>query len=302
MSTGMIFNLQKFSLHDGPGIRTTVFFKGCPLQCWWCHNPESQAPGRELMIRAERCIGCGECARNCPHGAIGNGPGGLATRREKCAVCGACAVVCGPQARVMTGREETVAAVLAEIEKDLVFYDESGGGVTFSGGEPLSQPGFLLELLMACRERGIHTAVDTCGFASRDTLLGIAGAADLFLYDLKVMDRARHERYTGVSNELILDNLGALAEKHPAVAVRIPLIPGVNDDAKNIMETGRFLSRVPNIRQVTVLPYHPTGMAKYAGLGKVYRLGDTAPPPQQVVDRARRILQGCGLTVSIGGS
>lgn len=297
----VVFNLQRYSLHDGPGIRTTVFLKGCPLRCWWCHNPESQSPDPELVIRAERCTGCGACARVCPHGAIVDVSGILVYSREKCAFCGKCAAVCVSQSRVMLGREKTVEQVMAEIVRDTIFYDESGGGVTFSGGEPLSQPDFLADLLDACRKQGISTAVDTCGFVAKDTLLGIAQKTDLFLYDLKVMDSVKHERYTGVPNAVILDNLRALSETASAVIVRIPLVPGINDDEENLTATGRFLADLSDSWPVSILPYHDTGSHKYARLGKLWRMGSTASPTEKACAQASRILEGFGLTVSIGG-
>jgi pyruvate formate lyase activating enzyme len=209
LTTGIVFDIKKFSIHDGPGIRTTIFFKGCPLRCWWCHNPEGLTPEPELMIRANRCIRCDACLDVCPHGAISRDGDKVFTDVAKCLRCGTCVAACYAEARQIVGQEMAAAQVMAEIERDVPFYDESGGGATFSGGEPLLQPDFLCELLSACRARGIHTAVDTCGFAPWEVLDSVRKYVDLFLYDLKLMDEARHRAFTGVSNALILSNLRA---------------------------------------------------------------------------------------------
>jgi pyruvate formate lyase activating enzyme len=299
--TGTVFDIKKFSIHDGPGIRTTVFFKGCPLRCWWCHNPESQAPGPELMIRAGRCIQCEACLSACTHGAISRGPDGVSTDAAKCVACGACAEVCYAEARQIVGREMTVAQVVAEIERDVPFYDESGGGVTFSGGEPLLQPGFLLALLQACQEREIHTALDTCGFAPWETLDRVREHVDLFLYDLKLMDDDGHLKFTGVSNELILRNLQALSRRGHDVVVRVPVIPGINDDEEHVRQIGTFVACLPRLHRVDLLPYHRAGADKYDRLHKSYRLPETHPPSDSRMAEILRVLEGFGLQVRTGG-
>jgi pyruvate formate lyase activating enzyme len=299
--TGTVFDIKKFSIHDGPGIRTTVFFKGCPLRCWWCHNPESQAPGPELMVRPTRCIQCGACLDVCPHGAISRNADAMSTDPEKCTACGACAEVCYAEARQIVGREMTVAQVVAEIERDVPFYDESGGGVTFSGGEPLLQPGFLLALLRACQEREIHTALDTCGFAPWETLDRVREHVDLFLYDLKLMDDDGHLKFTGVSNELILRNLQALSRRGHDVVVRVPVIPGINDDDENVRRIGTFAAALPSLQRVDLLPYHHAGSEKYHRLHKVYELPDARPPSDGRMAEIGQVLRGFGLHVKIGG-
>ena len=213
MASGTIFNIQRYSIHDGPGIRTTVFLKGCPLSCWWCHNPESQKYGVQLVLWKERCIGCGGCNSVCPEGAISGGGFPPVIDSEKCSGCGLCAEECPAVALEMVGKTVSSDYVMKEIEKDLIFYDQSGGGVTFSGGEPLMQPEFLAELLEKCKARDIHTAVDTCGYANWE-VLSIAGLTDLFLYDIKHMDDLVHTRTVGVSNRIILENLAKLARVH----------------------------------------------------------------------------------------
>ena len=301
MISGLIFDIKKYSIHDGPGIRTTVFFKGCPLECAWCHNPESQSPKPEMIFREQRCIRCGACLAACPRGAIAWNGGGPVTDRAACEPCDQCAEVCYSQARERIGREMTVEQALAIVEQDRAFYDESGGGVTFSGGEPLLQADFLAALLQASQARDLHTALDTCGFAPWQTLDRLRGDVDLFLYDLKLIDDARHRAYTGVSNVLILDNLEALARLGHNLLVRIPLIPGVNADGDNLAGIGRFLAALPRLTGVELLPYHSLGQDKYARLNKPYRLPDTLPPSAEEMAEAAKALEHYGLPVRIGG-
>jgi pyruvate formate lyase activating enzyme len=299
--TGIVFDIQRFSIHDGPGIRTTVFFKGCPLSCWWCHNPESQAPEPEVIFRATRCIRCGACLSVCPQGAISWDSDAISTDREKCTQCGACVQVCYSEAREAVGREMTVDQVMAEIERDVAFYDESDGGVTISGGEPLWQADFLLAILRACQEHEIHAALDTCGFSPWETLDAIRVHVDLFLYDLKSMDDAKHRSFTGVSNELILKNLQALSERGHNIVLRVPIIPGINDDDGNIRQTGAFAAALPHLRRVDLLPYHHTGADKYDRLDRTYGLPETRPPSDKRLADIAQILRGFGLQVNVGG-
>lgn len=299
--TGLIFDIKKFSIHDGPGIRTTVFFKGCPLNCWWCHNPESQAPEPELVFRASRCIRCGACQAVCVQGAISMDGEVVSTDREKCTLCGACVQACYAEAREIVGREMTVAQVMAEIERDIAFYDESDGGATFSGGEPLMQRDFLLALLRACKEKEIHTAVDTCGFATWEAFDSIREHVDLFLYDLKLMDEARHLKFTGVSNESILWDLRALSKRGHNIDLCVPIIPGINDDDENIRRTGAFAAALPRLNRVDILPYHHAAAEKYNRLNKVYVLPEICPPSDERMAEVAQILRGFGLQVKMGG-
>ena len=301
MINGIVFDIKKFSIHDGPGIRTTVFFKGCPLSCWWCHNPESHAPEPELVFWESRCIRCGACLEVCEQGAISWDGDVMSTDGENCTLCGNCVAVCYAEARQIAGREMTVAQVMAEIEQDIPFYDESGGGVTFSGGEPLFQLGFLLALLRACKEKAIHTAVDTCGFVPWETLDDIREHIDLFLYDLKLMDDAKHRKFTGVSNELILDNLQMLSTQGHNIVLRVPIIPGINDDDENIRETGTFAAALPHLNGVDILPYHYAAVEKYKRLSQVYSLPETRPPSEERMAEIAQVLRGFGLHVKIGG-
>lgn len=296
---GRIFDLQRYSIRDGPGIRTTVFLKGCPLRCGWCQNPESQEPEPEAVFFPARCIGCGACAPSCARGAISP-----ATRRPdpaQCVRCGDCVETCPSGARQILGRDVAVDELLDEAARDLPFFEESGGGITFSGGEPLLQPGFLEAALDGCRERRIRTAVDTCGYAPREPVERLALRADLFLYDLKSMDPERHRAATGVPNGLILDNLRALCGLGAAVRIRIPLIPGFNDDEENLRATAAFVRSLPGPPPVSLLPYHATAADKYRRLGRPYPLEGLAPPPQDRVRHAAGLLQSPGLEVSLEG-
>ncbi|MGA2497726.1 MAG: glycyl-radical enzyme activating protein [Tepidisphaeraceae bacterium] len=300
MPTGRVFNIQRYSLHDGPGIRTTVFLKGCPLRCWWCHNPESQDPRVEIVYVAGRCTRCGSCRTVCP---LHNPVLDRATDpdADRCLRCGQCVDACPSDARQYLGRETSVELLLAEVIRDEVFWDESGGGVTISGGEPLVQSEFVLELLMALHRRGIHTAVDTSGFAPGEALLATAPFTNLYLYDIKLLDARLHELYTGVPNRLILDNLAALARVHDNIWIRVPIIPGVNDAPEELAAIARLARSLPSVKQVNLLPYHNTACHKFARLGQSCRLPDVKTPGESEMQAAARPFEELGLLTFSGG-
>ena len=298
-ASALILNIMRFATHDGPGIRTTIFFKGCPLSCWWCHNPESQNFRPDRLYFEERCRHCLDCIAICPQHAI-HDIDGVVTTSNSCDYCGECTEACMAEARQIAGHRYTVAELLAEVEKDVVFFDDSGGGVTLSGGEPLSQPIFAAAFLRACRERGIRTAVETCGFAQAEIFLETALLADRILFDLKLVDAEKHRRYTGVSGDAILDNLEALIARHRAVTIRIPVVPGINDTDQDMSQFAACLAAL-RPQHVELLPYHNIGAAKYRRLGITYKLTDTPQPAAADMGRFRDVLTRAGLHVTIGG-
>lgn len=300
MAVPHIFNLQKFSVHDGPGIRTTVFFKGCPLRCLWCHNPESQNFHKELLYDSAACTQCSRCVRGCPEQAVTLTQAAVYTDKTKCKACGACTDTCLACARTVAGRSAGIAELLTEIEKDIVFYEQSGGGVTFSGGEPCCQPEVLEQLARECRLRGIHVTIDTCGHVPFNTLERLLGVTDLFLYDLKHLDPDIHRQYTGQDNTLILSNLRRLAAAGANIHLRLPLIAKVNDDHTHIQAVIAF-ARSLHIHQVSLLPYHNTGSSKYQRLGSVYAAENMSPPSPERLHEIKSCFAAAAFQVGIGG-
>lgn len=299
---GIIFDIKHYSINDGPGIRTTVFFKGCPLHCTWCHNPESISPKPQKMYNKAKCIGCMACVEACPEQACKLTPDGIVTDNNRCTACGRCAEVCPTLATEMSGRVVSVEEIYATVEKDRPFYEESGGGVTFSGGEPTRQPEFLLELLKEFGRRGIHRAVDTCGLVETKTLLNIARHTDLFLFDIKHMNSHEHRLWTGANNELIHQNLTALAEAGAAIHIRIPLIKGINDSVENITQSAEFFTSLAGeIKEVHLLPYHNIAGGKYTRLGEEYNGEELKEPENDTVQRIIKIFTEYNITASVGG-
>jgi pyruvate formate lyase activating enzyme len=302
MRSGLIFDIKRYSINDGPGIRVTFFLKGCVMHCGWCHNPESISSGVEKMYLPEKCIGCGACGEACPEKACVLTPRGVVTDPELCTGCGVCAEVCPSRATEMSGRKVTVDEILSIVEKERIFFDQSGGGVTFSGGEPLLQADFLKHALDVLGRESVHRAVDTTGFCKTEILLEVAGRTDLFLYDLKVMDPERHKRWTGVENGLILSNLQTLAAAGANIDIRIPLIHGVNADEENIVRTAAFVAGLEGeTKKVSLLPYHDIMTTKYRKLGRSFDAAGLAEPAQGELERAISRFADFGVMASVGG-
>lgn len=300
LGSGIIFNIQKFSIHDGPGIRTTVFFKGCPLRCLWCHNPESQNTKTEMLYDRKKCVLCGTCEAVCPEKAIRLENNRMVTDVDKCTFCGKCVTYCMYEARDIAGKEYTVDEVLKVVLQDRVFYKQSGGGVTVSGGEPLLQIDFVEELLRKLKEEGIHTAVDTCGAVSFDVLERVAKYTDLFLYDIKLMDDQKHKEYIGASNKLIIDNLIKLSKIHDNINIRMPIIEGINADDSHIEETLRIIKGL-NIEKINLLPYHDFAKHKYYKLDLGYQEEKMSKPSDEKMNAYKEIFEKEGYKVKIGG-
>ena len=308
MGKPLVFNIQKYSIHDGSGIRTTVFFKGCPLSCKWCHNPESQRFEKELLFHADRCTGCGACSIVCRAGAISMKDSDYKAlprmNRALCEMCGACVTACPHNAREEAGKEYDLPDLIRELEKDRMFYEQSGGGITLSGGEVLAQNmDYIEELARRLYEKGISVDIDTCGHVPYDRFQRVLPYADTFLYDLKLMDPEAHKRYTGVDNRLILENLKRLSADGGKINIRLPLIAGVNACDRHIEEVISFL-KGGNIRvhRVNLLKYHSTGSSKYGKLGRTYDEDGMAVPDGDWLERTREVFLRHGFTnTEIGG-
>jgi pyruvate formate lyase activating enzyme len=299
--TGMVFDVKRFAIHDGPGIRTTVFLKGCPLTCSWCHNPESQRATPEIFFWASRCVGCGACVAACPSGAVRIVDHVAATDRRSCAGCGRCVSTCPQRARARVGEFRTASDLVAEAERDLLFYDQSGGGVTLSGGEPLAQPEFALAVLGAMKSRRLATALDTCGYAPSEAVAEASSVVDLFLYDLKLMDREQHVAATGVANEVILENARRLDALGARMWIRFPLVPGHTDDTENVRAVGRFVRELRSAEGIQVLPYHRAGEAKRGRLERPHEAAAGLPVPEDLERAAGILRRESGRRVTIGG-
>ena len=297
--TGAVLDIKRYAIHDGPGIRTTVFLKGCPLSCEWCHNPESQRQRPEILYYKERCTLCEACVSACEQGALEVVGDHLQLDQSLCIGCGDCVSVCPNGARELAGRVMSVTRVVSEIVKDTLFYEESGGGVTFSGGEPLMQADFLHAIAMSCHDLDIHTALDTSGYAPKSDLKKVADLIDLFLYDIKTLDDAAHIAYTGVSNRSILRNLRSIDDMDKRIWIRYPLVPGVNDDERSLMHLIALVTSMKSVERVNVLPYHRAGAGKYARLGQEYSFSRTEEPSGD--EAASYIAERIDLPVRIGG-
>lgn len=300
MNKAIVVNMQKYSVHDGPGIRTTVFFKGCPLNCMWCHNPETQSFKRQFMLDSEKCCGCGRCAAACPEKAILMQNENPFTDMNKCMRCGRCVDFCVNGARDIAGKEWTMQELMKEIEKDRMFYEQSGGGVTLSGGECMMQIDFLEELIERCNEKGISVVVDTCGHAPYESFQRIKDKVQLFLYDVKLVNSEKHRKYTGQDNSLILENLRRLVEDGAEIKLRIPLIQGINTDDENIRDT-ISLARELGLHNVNLLPYHDIGKGKYERLNRHYQEELMKVPSDETMQWIKGEFEKNGFHVKIGG-
>lgn len=301
--TGLVFDIQRFAVHDGGGIRTLVFLKGCPLKCKWCQNPESMSTKPEIMRIPHHCIGCVKCATLCPEGAITiHEDFKVDIDRDKCTYCGECVEKCYAGAMTIVGRYMTVDEVMEEVERDRLFYHNSNGGVTFSGGEPTLQSEFLIEALKEAKSRGLHTAIESCALCSKETFAKVLENVDLLLTDIKHMDSEKHQELTGAPNDQILENIKMAAEKGKSIRIRIPLIPGYNDSPKNIEATAKFVEQLgKNVEGLDILPYHRLGEPKWEQLDRNYPLKGVNPPERDHVLYLKDLVKPHCPNVSVGG-
>lgn len=288
----LIFNIQRCSIHDGDGLRTLVFFKGCPLRCKWCANPESQLYGMEVMESRGKCIGCGACIELCPEHAIVSEKNGMSIDREKCIDCFRCADRCYAAAKYIVGKEYEPEELLKEIEKDKHFYEIKGGGVTFSGGEPLTQGKYLEQIARLCQNSGINVAIESCGIGEWDSFKDALPYIDSMFLDIKHIDSEKHKELTGAGNEQILNNIRKIAETGVKITIRTPVVPGLTDSYENILGIAQFILELPGIQEYELLAYHELGVNKYIALGREYELKEITPPTDEVIlERVKKVNQ-----------
>jgi pyruvate formate lyase activating enzyme len=304
MVKGMVLKIDRFSTHDGPGIRTVVFFKGCPLRCLWCSTPESQNTSRELIFSSAKCIHCGKCVQVCPTCAITIGVNEIPlTNRILCNDCGKCVDVCIGGARTLAGKEMTVKEVISEIEKDSLFYWNSGGGVTLSGGDPTMQPEFAGQILKGCHEVGIHTAMETSGYIKWKILNEILKCLDFIYVDIKHASTGEHLNLTGRENNIIIDNLKSIVTYYPKLPLilRLPVIPGLNDSIENVQNVIKIIQLLPGSHKIELLPYHKLGVHKYGSLLREYKLSHLEPPAMDKLIKIKNLFEESGIRAQIGG-
>ncbi|MDO4789265.1 MAG: glycyl-radical enzyme activating protein [Johnsonella sp.] len=297
----LILDIQKYSIHNGEGIRTTIFFKGCPLECKWCHNPESKSYRAEIMYNKEKCASCMRCVLNCPQKGIVEKNGFFPVPRDLCDACGCCVEGCFYGAREKAGKQYSVDEIMKEIDKDKMFYEQSNGGVTLSGGEVMAQDAeFVLQILKRCSRMGYSVNIDTCGYASFERFEKILPYVDTFLYDLKHMDGEKHKELTGKDNRLILENLKKLSEKGAKIHIRVPVIEGVNSDDESIARMADFVKNL-NITMLSLLPYHEVGKSKYERIDMKYEGENFCAPSAERMEELKHIFERKNIKVKIGG-
>jgi len=302
MHTGLIFDIKKYAINDGPGIRMTVFFKGCNLSCQWCHNPESLSPKVQKMYTASKCIGAIKCLDNCPYNALNLTKEGIVTDFDACNLCGKCAEVCPTKAFEMLGSSIPISELMKKIDNEAVFFDQSGGGVTFSGGEPLMHSDYLIKALKECGKRMYHRVVDTTCFTSLENLLEVADNCEMFLVDLKVMDSQKHKEFTGVNNEKILSNIIELSKTNCEIIFRMPLIKGVNSDLINFERTAEFINSLEGNRtKINLLPYHKVAENKLVKMGRANDFFEFETPNDHEISEIISTFKRYGIHASIGG-
>jgi pyruvate formate lyase activating enzyme len=299
-TTGTIFDIKRFAVHDGPGIRTTIFLKGCPLNCWWCHNPEGISDKQEIIYYDYKCISCDKCINICSQNALYKTNSKLIRNYKICSSCGNCVDICPTASQQIIGQKISPKKILEEIEKDSVYYESSAGGVTFSGGEPLMQPIFLKETLQLCKKRGIHTALDTSGYSLPEVFKSTLDYTDLFLYDLKIIDDSRHKKYTGVSNTNIIKNLETLNVKRKDLILRFTIVNGITNTKENLNDIIDIVSKFKGINEIDLLPFHDV-TEKYLRIGKKYKLIGIKPPREQDIAEIKKLFEKKGFNVRIGG-
>ncbi len=299
---GIVLNVQFFNLHDGPGTRTLVFFKGCPLKCMWCSNPESIGRAPELGLTRSQCDGCAKCIDACPERALSlDDDDAVKVDRRRCNACGECLPACGPEALTIYGKEMTAREVFEEVYRDKMFYEGTGGGITVSGGEPLLQARFLAAIFELCRDAGIHTCLETTGYAGAETCDRVLPLTDHVLFDLKHMDSSLHRQLTGIPNTRVLDNAARVARSGIPVTFRIPLVPGLNDATENIEATAEFVRNLDgdNVQGIEIMPYHRMGMGKYEALDRRYGLADLTPASPDHVESIKQTFEECGVACTV---
>lgn len=299
---GLVYDIQRFAIHDGPGIRTLVYMKGCPLKCLWCSSPQTQKFSTEILYTESKCEKCLRCVDECPKKAIiFSDKEKIKIDRKLCNTCGQCVEICPNQALKLIGDQRTVEELFQDVMKDSNFYRRSNGGVTIGGGEPTMQHEFVADLLKKCKETYVHTALETCGYVKWENLEKILEYVDLLHFDIKHMDTLEHKKITGVPNELILENAKKAAKMRPII-IRIPLIPGYNDSEENLLNTGKFAAGLgENLLRVELLPFHKFGTGNYEQLGREYELKDLEPPSEEYMNKLKNLVESCGVKVQVGG-